>query len=383
MRHHFAFCMSVLLLSALLAIQLPLPLYADDPPKELTPVAERAIDRGLEWLAKQQNEDGSWTAWVGRKEGMGFAKEQSGAHVGVSALACLAFLSGGNLPGKGRYGREMEKGLDFILSCVNENGFISKYNTRMYEHGYAALFLAEVAAMTDRADQKDRVKRELRKAIRLIAECQNEHGGWRYLPFDNKDDMSVTVCQVQAIRAARDIGIAVPHQTVDHAIEYLKSMRIDRPGQRGAYHYTKTLGGGDRVSFPLTGAGAVSLYGLGIYQEEEHIDSLHQLWAMKAGPDAPVPIPGDLLRRGDVFETRPKTAPQRFDYFYGHYYAIQAMYQAGGDHWKYWWPMMRDELVELQNEEGAWLDDIHPSYATAMACFILQVPYRYLPILQR
>ena len=35
-------------------------------------------------------------------------------------------------------------------------------------------------------------------------------------------------------------------------------------------------------------------------------------------------------------------------YFYGHYYAVQAMWTAGGRYWSAWYPAVRDELVGRQ-----------------------------------
>ncbi len=71
-------------------------------------------------------------------------------------------------------------------------------------------------------------------------------------------------------------------------------------------------------------------------------------------------------------------------YFYGHYYAVQAMYTAGGTYWKEWYPAIRDALVSSQDPaDGSWHDHVDQHYATAMACLILQVPNNYLPILQK
>ena len=70
-------------------------------------------------------------------------------------------------------------------------------------------------------------------------------------------------------------------------------------------------------------------------------------------------------------------------YFYGHYYAVQAMWHAGGDNWQRWYPAIRDALTARQDESGSWMDDICPEYGTAMACIILQMPNNYLPIFQR
>ena len=70
-------------------------------------------------------------------------------------------------------------------------------------------------------------------------------------------------------------------------------------------------------------------------------------------------------------------------YFYGHYYAAQAMWTKGGKYWQEWFPAIRDELLQRQRNDGSWLDPICTHYGTAMACIILQIPNNYLPILQK
>ena len=73
----------------------------------------------------------------------------------------------------------------------------------MYGHGFATLFLAEVYGMTPRPD----VRETLRKAVRLIVQTQNQEGGWRYHPVRNDAALSVTSCQIMALRAARTTGV--------------------------------------------------------------------------------------------------------------------------------------------------------------------------------
>ena len=76
----------------------------------------------------------------------------------------------------------------------------------MYSHAFATLFLAEVYGMVERED----VKRTLQRSVDLIVDSQNAEGGWRYKPFARESDMSITVCQVLALRSARNVGIHVP-----------------------------------------------------------------------------------------------------------------------------------------------------------------------------
>ena len=47
-------------------------------------------------------------------------------------------------------------------------------------------------------------------AIVLISRSQSRDGGWLYTPDDAGDEGSVTITQVQALRACRDAGISVP-----------------------------------------------------------------------------------------------------------------------------------------------------------------------------
>jgi hypothetical protein len=76
------------------------------------------------------------------------------------------------------------------------------------------------------------------------------------------------------------------------------------------------------------------------------------------------------------------------------YYVGQALYQVGGKPWEDCYPILRDHLVASQSRDsdprrlGVWRDTKHlggkPAelYGTAVGCFILAIPNRYLPILQ-
>src|SRR5439155_26483615 len=97
---------------------------------------------------------------------------------------------------------------------------------------------------------------------------------------------------------------------------------------------------------------------------------------------------GEPIQRGLAYLR--SSRPQRFNrmaadmhYFYGHYYAVQVMWTAGGRYWSDWFPSIRDELINHQEGDGYWADMLCSQYGTAMACIILQVPNNYLPILQK
>lgn len=307
---------------------------------EITIDSRKSVERGLRWLAQQQAEDGSFGSL-----------SHYGPHVGITGLAGLAFMADGNMPGRGRYQRNVAQCTDFVIAHSSEGGLLAAETSHgpMYGHGFATLFLAEVYGMSPRSD----VRETLRKAVRLIVTTQNEQGGWRYQPVRADADISVTVCQIMALRAARNAGIYVDKGVVDRAIEYVrKSQNPD-----GGFKYMLTSGGS---AFARSGAGVAALQYAGVYG-------------------------GDEIENGLTYLKRftPPNEQSVGHYFYGHYYSAQAMFLAGDGYWGDWWPRVRNELVEKQAPEGFWRGQAGQEYGTAMALIILQIPNRLLPIFQR
>ena len=90
-------------------------------PLTVTPGQAQAVERGLAWLAENQAANGSWRSKIGYKLNEDYSYQREEGHVGVTSLACMAFLAGGHLPGRGEYGQVVDRGLDFVLSCVHED----------------------------------------------------------------------------------------------------------------------------------------------------------------------------------------------------------------------------------------------------------------------
>jgi Prenyltransferase and squalene oxidase repeat len=307
---------------------------------ELTPEVRSRVKKGLDYLAKNLNADGSVNAG-------------GGDSAAVMALAGIAFVADGSLPNDGPYGKEVDKILQFTLNNCQPSGLIASqnYGSPMYGHGFASLFLAEVYGMSQRAD----VKEKLQNAIRLIVNSQNIEGGWRYQPVPQDADISVTICQVMALRAARNAGIKVPKRTIDRAIDYVK--KSQEPD--GGFAYMLAARGS---AFPRSAAGVACLFYTGQYDSPEIPKGVKYLMQR---------LPGKSENSAD------------YHFFYGNYYATQAMFMSGGDSWSQYWPAIRAELSKRQQADGSWSDQTGNVYGTAMALIILQVPNRLLPILQK
>jgi len=353
-----------------------------------TPETRDAADRALRWLATHQNKDGSWSARVGFKINDGYrpqprSQPQQGLpHLGVTSLASMAFLSGGHLPGQGPYGKVLDKALDFVLSHVTEYGYITANKTRMYSHAFSVLFLAEVYGMTGRPDLREALDR----AVEFTYKSQNDKGGWRYAPLAQDSDMSITVCQVVALREARNIGIKVPKATIDRALKYVMESAVTTRGERGSFLYQHQEVPFNRNSFALTAAGLTTLYQAGLYRDRD-IDRFADQHGIGNRPR----IRHCLSYLVQSYEPVLLDFKDHYFYYYGNYYAAQAMFALGGQMWRRWYSMVRNDLLRnARSGEGPDGPEVYwksayvgDAFSTAIAAIILQVPNHYLPIFQR
>jgi hypothetical protein len=65
-------------------------------------------------------------------------------------MGALAFMSAGHAPGPGKYGRELDKALEFVVSRAKPSGLlnISHEQRDMYNHGLATFVLGQAHGMT-------------------------------------------------------------------------------------------------------------------------------------------------------------------------------------------------------------------------------------------
>lgn len=301
---------------------------------ELSPQAELAIDRGLAWLADQQKPDGSW----GGGEDV----------AGITSVALMAFMLKGYFPERGQYGDKLAKAVDFLIRRGTEGG--GYFGGKMYSQGLATLALSEVWGMSSRPELRDTLKR----AVDVIIRAQHSSGGWRYTPLPVAEDLSVTVMVLVALVSAQEAGILVPKEVIDRSVRYVERCQNDS----GGFRYM--LRAGDEA-FARSAAGTMALHLLGHGDEPAARQGLAY-----------------LKRAGDgVFKS------VNF-YYYAHYYAVNAMYQAGEEHYDPWYAKIRDGLLNKQRKDGSWSGGRGGTeYSTGMAILVLGVPYRFLPIYQR
>jgi squalene cyclase len=343
---HITVCFIVV---SILALPLSAQIKADvgGSAPELTAKASQAIDKGLEYLLANQQKDGSWSS-----------DGQGGHAVACTSLALMAFMSKAQFPGFGPYGEQLDRAMKWLLKQAKKrpDGYMGSV---MYEHGFATLALSEMWGMTRDPDDDDAIKVALEKAVDVIVRSQNPGGGWRYQPqADAGQDTSCTMTVFHALASAHQAGIVIPEATTTKVVEYLKRVRDI---QTGGFSYD---GRAHRVSVACT-AGGVYAAQLAGQRDTEMVDSAIQyLKSLSPG----------VFSKGTKYN------------YYAHYYAIQAMVQAGDEEYAKWYPQIRDALISSQTAKGAWGAAAKPgsiSYETPMAIIILATPHRYIPIYQR
>jgi hypothetical protein len=316
--------------------------------------ATRAVDRGLEYLARTQLPDGSWLSYMGK-------------NTGIVGLAVMAFLAAGHEPGRGRFGENIDRGVSFLLGAVEDGMIVTADRSHgpMYEHGIATLLLGEVAGMVNEEHPAfEKIARVHRSAVNLILRAQNvpkeasANGGWRYTPSSTDSDLSVTGWELLALRAAENAGLPVPRRNIEQAVVYVKRCAH----RSGGFCYMP----GGEPNIARTGTGILALQLAGDFKSPEAIRGGD--WLLK----------NPLEPRGPFF-------------FYAVYYSTQAMYQLGGHYWEAWRPLSEGILLKEQKPDGSWPPlpyETHEhqagaAYTTAMAILSLTVDYKYLPIYQR
>jgi hypothetical protein len=329
-------------------------------PQFMTPKIVKSIDLGLKYLVKTQRRDGSWL--------------NNGSYGGypcvMTSLSGLALMAGGSTPETGPYAREVRKAMRYVLKVAESksDGLIALPSYRsMYSHGFSMLFLASCCGTEVDTDYEKRLRGVLTRAVEATGAAQSNRGGWYYGPSKTNDEGSVTVTQLQAIRACRNAGIKVPVEIIDKAVGYLKYCQMPD----GGICYCARSRGSSRPA--ISAAAIACFYSAGLYDRHS---------GGEKGKEAQMVERLVSYVKGHV--SVPHGGHYSGYYFYTHLYMSQAMYMRGGDDWRGYYPAMASRLMDMQALDGSWNgDNIGTTYGTAIASIILQLPYGYLPILQR
>ena len=327
--------------------------------------SEKAVELGLDWLARHQRKDGSW-GMNDTSRCIGEGCRRSGfmdCDAAATGLALLPLLGAGHSQKVGRYRSNVQRGLAALIAMQKPSGEISSPGDRgslMYSHSIATMALCEAAGMS--GDKSVRPAATL--AIQFIVQAQDStDGGWRYNPGD-RGDTSVFGWAMLALRAGHLAHIEVPKEVFLGATNYLAMAATDKGGTQ--YSYMPGLG-----PSPVMSA--------------EALLARQYLGWPRTKPEL---VSGCNKVSEDLFNTDARN-------IYYWYYATQLLHNMQDDDWKRWNPRVRDRLISMQThgkdcDRGSW-DPARPQhdqwggragrhFTTAMSLLTLEVYYRYLPL---
>ncbi len=318
-----------------------------------TQETEDAVELGLQWLKAQQQRNGSWSLRGPYSDG-GTSENNCAA----TAMALIAFMGAGNTHQEGPYAKEVERGIKWLVSQQDRNGFMAKTardHERMYAQAQATIAICELYGMTQ--DSWLRTPSEL--AVEFATQSQAAEGGWRYEPgFDS--DTSVTGWFLMGLKSAQSAGIPVKQKVFYGVIRFLDSVQSY---DGAAYGYQQRRD----ASPAMTAEGLLCRQYLGWQKNVP---------AMRLGLETLVD--GHMMSLSDR------------DVYYW-YYATQALHHYGGPMWKRWNAVMSYELPRAQVKQGAekgswspqqddWGGTAGRLYTTCLSIYCLEVYYRHMPL---
>jgi len=326
-----------------------------------TPETERAVEQALEWLTRTQEPDGRWSM---KKHSGGSSHD-----VGGTAMATLAFYGwGARHDEEGPYQETLKKALGWLVAQGEKykGDYSRSAGQGMYDHGMAAIALAEAYSIT-----RDKALREpLKAAIRVIVNAQSpQHGGWRYTSKARDGDTSVYGWQMMALHCAQVAGIEIPEKTFERAKLWLD--KVGGGEHKGLYGYT---GPNPKDAMVAEGMFVQQLLGADP-SDPRQIESAKYL----VGDSN---LRGPRKNKGNL----PNEKSQTNMYYW--YYGFLSLYQHQSPLWRKWNLTVRELLVDRQNKEGPDAGTWEPGkwkeagkvVSTAMGALSLEVYYRYLPM---
>ncbi len=326
-----------------------------------TPACEEAVVKSLQWLKANQNSDGSW------------GQDNKAAMTG---FALLAYFGHCETPISPEFGESCMKGIVYLvnLGMRNDGKLAGEFasNGWCYEHAIATYAIGESATFCK--DLKIEVPSLItvaEKAGQFIIDNQNKNGGWayQYKTDGGHTDLSVAGWQLQALKACSHTGIRYSGLAgcITKGLDYVAL----RQNENGGFGYSGT--DSELNYLTLTGVGMLC----------------NQVWGKG--------------NRNEVKKASKYVLDNtKFDYnsefcdLYGHYYESQAMMQRGGEDWKQYNEIFRDQLLQNQNDDGSWKAPgggqkpraIAPRYTgnspddkvyrNALCTLMLEVYYRFL-----
>jgi len=328
----------------------------------------KSIEKGVQWLLKAQNKDGSW----------GLDSKDSQSDPTCTALAGLVLLSDGNTERDGLSNEKVKAirgAVEFILTrarkakddiSMSQTSLIQgKLGHTVHNH-FAVVFLTQVYGMrTGDLDLSDEVNAVLKPTIQkltdYIARTQDPDGSWHKNTFGS---LKATCMAWVALRSAGGTGVPINGAKLDKTLQFIKKSYSN---STKLFHLEGRGGGyGDYQTMYATSSAIRVLQGSGLGNENMTLNAIDEF--IKQCKD------GQWKQMFLTVEGEDYLAAMMMTH---------ALVSENGERWKKWYPFIRDSLVKRQNADGSWTTTACISgrtFASACALLSLTTPNRLLPI---
>lgn len=313
------------------------------------------VDRALDWLIRQQGEDGNLSGNAGHyarmychamatyalAEAVGMQKSTIlGPIVDADALAAASIAAH-----RASTSVLLQQGLPPIAIMIPGNA--------------ALVTRAELGSYQLRKVDDIRLEAALLRAITYTLSQQDPgSGGWRY-KRGQEGDVSMFGWQLMSLKSAAIAGVNISPKVRGRMVQFLNSVRQGEHGGLFGYRRTEPM-------TPVMTAEAMFCQQMLGYQRDSETSRESVTYILK---------------------NRPRLAELDFYYWY---YGTLAMYQYGGQPWQMWNSVVRDTLIQEQRTTGRNAGSWDPKgpwgpyggrlYSTALATLTLEVYYRLLPL---
>ncbi len=357
----------------------------------------RAVDRGLDWIAKAQNDNGGWGAGSHSRQDV-IDPHAVEADPATTSMVAMALLRSGSTLTKGEFSSQLDKALRFLLNSV-ESSSLDDYNITDLKGTQIQIKLGEnidviltaqfLSNVMDYLNHDDALKIRTRKALNdcvtKIQRAQDKNGsivgsGWA--------GVLQSSFATNALEAAQAEGANVDEKALERARDFQKNNYDASTG------HVKTDMGAGIVLYSVTGSARASAKEARKVKEEMQRAKEQGRLAQNAPATAE-----NLEKLGyardealkystayEVYESA-KVQSTRADVldgfgnnggeeFLSYLQTGESMIIGKDNTWKTWYDNMSGRLLKIQNDNGSWNGHhciTSPVFCTATCLLILSV----------
>lgn len=344
---------------------------------------KKSMQRGIEYLIKSQNKDGSWGSAHKTKDLNIFAPVPGAHHgfrSGVTALSVEALIETGAANESAQARQALERGEEWLLTKaeqVRRADTTAIYN--VWAHAYAIQALVDMHERTTDPDRRKRIKEVIATQIDRLKRYESVDGGWGYYDFSvgAKQPAAITTSFTTAtglfaLRELSRIGMEAPSNLVRRAIATVNRQR--KPDHTYLYSESHKYRPLWEINRPAGSLGrsqacniALRVWGDKTITDDVVAECLDRLveryeW-LSIGRKRPVPHESWFLIAGYFF-------------YYGHYYGALCAEALPSERAANYRRDLARIIVPLQEKDGSWWDyplyNYHQPWGTAMALMTLQ-----------